>query len=253
MEAYSFICHNYTTEQDQIILIGFSRGAFIMRCVADLIHKAGLLTKKGLYYLRQLYDLWSDGYFSEIDNGRETNNGQGIQMDPEIFHTRVLRKPELRRCNIRIKVCAVWDTVNSLGIPRPGFLGLPAPTKLRFVHSDLCDGIDNAFHALSLHEHRQPFLPLVWRPRGLQTANLSCDRKLKQCWFMGYHADIGGGNKDECLAHFALAWIISNLAEFIEFDFDNFWEPHPGKSSWKVSKYRGKRCKRQTSRPIGVS
>ncbi|KAL2686894.1 hypothetical protein Neosp_004437 [[Neocosmospora] mangrovei] len=38
IEAYSFICHNYNADAlDQIILIGFSRGAFAVRCIADLI------------------------------------------------------------------------------------------------------------------------------------------------------------------------------------------------------------------------
>lgn len=46
-EAYSFLAHNYRAG-DQIILIGFSRGAFTARSIADLIGCIGLLTKKGL-------------------------------------------------------------------------------------------------------------------------------------------------------------------------------------------------------------
>jgi len=55
MEAYNFICQNYNRKEDEIILIGFSRRAFTTRCIADLIRKAGLLSRGGLFYLRPVY------------------------------------------------------------------------------------------------------------------------------------------------------------------------------------------------------
>ncbi|GIJ81563.1 hypothetical protein Asppvi_000062 [Aspergillus pseudoviridinutans] len=216
MEAYSFICHNYSGEDDKIILIGFSRGAFTVRCIADFIHKAGLLTKVGLFYLTQLYDLWVGGKL-------------GTDNVPEAFRTGVLGDPTQVRPSIRINACAVWDTVCSLGVPQLGFSGPRLPSRFSFVLSDLCEGIENAFQALSLHERRLAFLPYVWKPR--ETNHCS----LQQCWFMGYHADIGGGNKDECLAHFALAWMISKLDPFVEFNKEYFWMPTASDTSWKLS------------------
>lgn len=59
-EAYSFICNNFFSEPDEIVLIGFSRGAFTARAVASLINDVGLLTKRGLRHLPSLYRLWKD-------------------------------------------------------------------------------------------------------------------------------------------------------------------------------------------------
>ncbi|KAI0105542.1 hypothetical protein GGR51DRAFT_560389 [Nemania sp. FL0031] len=62
-EAYNFIRHNYENyntaeKQDEIFLIGFSRGAFVARCVADLINEIGILTKMGTHYPPYVYDWW---------------------------------------------------------------------------------------------------------------------------------------------------------------------------------------------------
>ena len=53
---YNFICANYVAGDD-IILIGFSRGAFTSRSTADMIASMGLLTPEGL---NSFYDIFSD-------------------------------------------------------------------------------------------------------------------------------------------------------------------------------------------------
>lgn len=55
-EVYSFIAANYTPG-DEIILIGFSRGAFTVRSVASMIRDIGLLTRKGM---QSFYPIFKD-------------------------------------------------------------------------------------------------------------------------------------------------------------------------------------------------
>lgn len=52
--AYNFLAVNYI-RGDEIILIGFSRGAFTARSVGGLIDGVGLLTRKGLPSLSEIY------------------------------------------------------------------------------------------------------------------------------------------------------------------------------------------------------
>lgn len=52
---YNFICTNYV-EGDDIILIGYSRGAFTARSVADMIAAIGLLTLEGLDHFYAIFD-----------------------------------------------------------------------------------------------------------------------------------------------------------------------------------------------------
>jgi hypothetical protein len=54
----------------------------------------------------------------------------------------------------------------SLGIPQIGFFGVLSPPKATkeysFDSTVLDVHIDNAFQALALDEHREPFSPAVW-------------------------------------------------------------------------------------------
>lgn len=64
-EGYNFVCANYV-DGDDIYLLGFSRGAFTARSIADLIASVGLLTTKGLTHF---YDIFED-YESMADENR---------------------------------------------------------------------------------------------------------------------------------------------------------------------------------------
>lgn len=54
-EGYNFICANYV-DGDDIILIGFSRGAFTARSIADLIGSIGLLNTEGLDFFYPIFE-----------------------------------------------------------------------------------------------------------------------------------------------------------------------------------------------------
>ncbi|KAK7998985.1 hypothetical protein PG991_014660 [Apiospora marii] len=216
MQSYTFLSHNWTTDQDEIILIGFSRGAFAMRCLADFIIKCGLLRKHDLDGLRGLYKIWRE-------------------HTPYVLNERPFPK---------IKVCATWDTVATLKnlVPRgKDILPFSMPNrKYSFVHSLLPEGIENAFQALALHEHRYHFLPIVW-------VKHDNSQNLEQCWFTGYHRDIGGGSEDEVLSHFALAWIIGKLQRFLSISVDQLWT-HQDPKAWRTPK--GEKLPVQDSRSM---
>src|ERR1700761_7559192 len=60
-EAYEFIATNYSAESnDEIILIGFSRGSFTARSVASFINDVGLLTPLGLTYFYPIFEDWEN-------------------------------------------------------------------------------------------------------------------------------------------------------------------------------------------------
>jgi uncharacterized protein (DUF2235 family) len=213
-ESYGFICHNYSPG-DQIFLIGFSRGAFTARSVASLIHTVGLLTPVGMSYFYQVFQDWEfqlkEGWTTAYPN--EPWPHRPPINAPE--YRRKLLELELTRPDIPIKAVAVWDTVGALGIP--SFALFPdAPSKdYAFVDSKVDANIEYAFQALALDEHRRSYRPTVWeKPDGQEWP-----RVLKQVWFPGVHADIGGGYHNADLANLTLAWMISQLDELIDFDY----------------------------------
>jgi uncharacterized protein (DUF2235 family) len=193
--AYSFISHNYE-KQDEIILVGFSRGAFAVQCLASLISQTGLLRKNHLYYLRGLFTLWA---YQEVRGGM-------TKLHKEV---RGLEDSGLLQ-KVRITACAVWDTVSTLGFPTQ----LP-PRPLSFVGKRVPKCVDYAFQALALDETRLKFKPCVWdcKEEGGDNTVVS------QCWFLGSHGDVGG-TEDAALGVVTLLWMIGKLHKFVGVRFD---------------------------------
>ncbi|KAF2963140.1 hypothetical protein GQX73_g10426 [Xylaria multiplex] len=211
-EAYTFLRHNYRAEaKDDIILIGFSRGAFAVRCIIDLVLTKGLLYKNYLHLVPNLFQEWI--------NSRERSP---FGEEPEVPESQN-KKFEVRKANI--EVCALWDSVNAVGFPGTQLLGRGKP-KMSFVDSVLPEGVKHAFQALSLFEHRFNFHPLVLRRRNGDNG------ELQQCWLPGYHSDIGGGNDKEALAQFALAWMIQKLKRFLSIEVSGFWYGRDSQVTW---------------------
>jgi uncharacterized protein (DUF2235 family) len=213
-EAYSFLANNYH-HGDEVFLLGFSRGAFTARSIGGVIGEVGLLTKKGLSALPEVYE--------DLQHARDPNY---IPRHPDIpfprkpsasdpRYAQELERRGLTRLDIPIKVIGVWDTVGSLGIPRIGFLervGLQMRQSkaTSFYDTKLSSCVENAFQALALDELRYSFSPAVWeKPEGNRTT-------LRQVWFPGAHSNVGGGYDDQQIANITLAWMMSQLEPFLD-------------------------------------
>jgi hypothetical protein len=62
VETYRFVCDNYEPG-DEIVLVGFSRGAFTARSVADMICNVGFLNRAGMDRLPEIfkdYETWQE-------------------------------------------------------------------------------------------------------------------------------------------------------------------------------------------------
>ncbi|KAL9107745.1 MAG: hypothetical protein Q9227_007367 [Pyrenula ochraceoflavens] len=213
-EAYSFICNNYEFG-DEIFLLGFSRGAFTVRSIASLIRAIGLLTRTGLVYFYQIFKDWehqNDVDWAPPDKDQPWPAPRPSVTTPE--YRRKLLELEFTRFDIQIKACAVWDTVGALGVPSLGLLPQPLSRDYSFVDSKVEPIVEYAYQALALDEHRRQYKPTVWeRPDGQEWPKI-----LKQCWFPGAHSDIGGSYEDADLSNITLAWMISQLDRFVDFD-----------------------------------
>lgn len=109
-EAYAFITNNFNPETqahldqalkgqakiDEIFLVGFSRGAYTARCIADLITRVGLLTKRGMEEFYGVFGDWMNqnvekynckwflGKFPDQAKDFAAKNGRTIKYtDPE--------------------------------------------------------------------------------------------------------------------------------------------------------------------------
>lgn len=182
---------NFASKKDQIILVGFSRGAFTVRCLADFISQIGLLRRKNLPFLNSLFLEWS----------QEKDKSQREKFKERIESLNASKKKKFSYF-AKIDVLAEWDTVSALKSSDFSFVQYTVPAVVK-----------NAFFALSLDEKRFSFQPMPWK---LATEN----QEVKQCAFAGCHGDIGGGNEDAGLSTVSLLWMVAKIEAACEAAFD---------------------------------
>ncbi|KAB5511673.1 hypothetical protein GE09DRAFT_640670 [Coniochaeta sp. 2T2.1] len=225
-EVYNFLCTNYV-DGDPIILIGFSRGAFTARSVADMVASLGLLTPSGLdhfYAVFSDYENMGDRHrgareflvpgLPEYDGqeGREKVLWENGRMQQYRLGLKALGYTRDTYANspttpITITALGVWDTVGTLGIPPAPVVGIRGSAdQWRFTNTQISDKVENAFQALALDEPRYAFRPALWERID------GCKTNLKQVWFPGNHGNVGGGWADQGIADLTLAWMCDQLS-----------------------------------------
>lgn len=188
--AYHYLCKNYDRERgDRVFLFGFSRGAFAARSLAGFAGRVGLLLADRLQDVERAYEIYESGEDpaqTELADFLEKLTGvRAVTPDSEYY--------------LPMHFLGVWDTVASLGLPsRMAWLTAPFT---EYHQVEIPPSVMTARHALALHELRGLFEPLLWKP--------GAHRDLKQVWFAGAHADVGGGYEagQTGLSDIALRWM----------------------------------------------
>ncbi|RYC61913.1 hypothetical protein CHU98_g4286 [Xylaria longipes] len=256
-DAYRFLMQNYR-EGDKICLLGFSRGAYTVRCLAGMIHKVGLLPASNGSQINFAYNFYKDG----------SDNGEYLAAEfKKTFCT-----------DVDVYFLGLFDCVASVGFfPRKLPFSKRATNTVRYFR-----------HAMALDEHRAKFKVCHWQqeqpgsapeatrrgtadltPAGRLHRQLSLDRRFRhrktpagmggkmakeavkhnhtdessddvwnskfeaqekannryrefvtdalEVWFMGAHADIGGGavrnESRHMLSRIPLRWMIRQCFE----------------------------------------
>ena len=208
VRGYTFISRNYDPG-DEIHIAGFSRGAYTARALAGMISSVGLLDREE-YDPNDKNEAYRLGVAAWCKCKNMSLHGAGKLTDLANhllnfvggFFARQLDADQLI-ANVPIKSVAVWDTVGSMGIP--AYAGDKRYDVFRFVDTKLSDKVQNGFHAMAVDELRLDFPVTAWDSRA----------GIKQVWFVGAHADVGGGYsaQESRLSDIALEWMTKQLAE----------------------------------------
>lgn len=200
LQGYRKLIQEYVPG-DEIFCLGFSRGAYTARSLIGLIRKAGLLKKEYSQedLIQQAYELYRQRDLSpDTPQAKEFRRQYAIEK-------------------IQIKFLGVWDTVGSLGIPKGLFETIPELSqfveafnegRVGFHDTKLSSTVEHAYHALAIDEHRQPYEVALW-----SNAEYSPHQKVEQRWFIGAHANVGGGYQDARLSDIALKWMQDKAEE----------------------------------------
>ncbi|MGG1947712.1 DUF2235 domain-containing protein [Trinickia sp. NRRL B-1857] len=175
--------------KDKLFLFGFSRGAFAARSLAGFIGYVGLLLADKLDKVEEAYELYEmsqDPSQSKLAAFLYALTGHRIAYEDSPFY-------------VPTHFLGVWDTVASLGLPsRLEWFTAPFTEHHQ---ADTPPAVMTARHALALHEVRSPFEPLLFK--------YDDSRDIKEVWFAGAHADVGGGYEvgEDGLSNIALRWM----------------------------------------------
>jgi uncharacterized protein (DUF2235 family) len=210
-EAYDWLIDNYNPG-DQVFLFGFSRGAYTARSLAGLIAKHGLLKPGAPLGTKQLYERYHRSADRTLWVLRESQQaGTLTDASPEELWLLKYSQP------INIKMVGVWDTVGALGIPFWSVQGISRST-FGFLHTGLRLSIENGYHALAIDEHRRDFAPTLWDVRHPKEpgAVIAAPRpvfSVEQRWFVGAHANVGGGYNSNVLAQSPARWMMNKASQ----------------------------------------
>ena len=190
---------------DRIYVFGFSRGAYVARCLAHVVELFGIPTEDGKgreisLAPGSLQKICREAvhilYFCGYAKKESANRTRGV----EAFQQK-------HACQIGAQVGAapyfigVWDTVAAVGWSRVLKRGydLHLPKSVRFAR-----------HAMAIDEYRKDFARVKWGGHNLPPSQPGQPEAFQQIWFAGNHSDIGGSypENESRLSDIALKWMV---------------------------------------------
>ncbi len=246
-DLYQFLCRNYEPG-DRIFAFGFSRGAFTIRILVALIVSQGIARCRTD---SELGRATADAYRAFRASQRNTTGsplirwGRGIRNAAvwikrwacdQRYHghdkfPRPKRDPSSPLDEKMVTFVGVWDTVAAYGLPfselTRGWDQVVWP--LSMSENILSPNVGIARHALSLDDERDTFHPVLWDEEGERQQierGLVEPGRLRQVWFSGMHADVGGGYPDDGISMAPLLWMIGEThgtgLRFLDSEVDRF-------------------------------
>lgn len=179
--AYKFLMANYEPG-DEIFIFGFSRGAYMARAVAAILHSVGLLQRDTEALLPYAIKYW------QSDFGPQSPGGQTCAE---------FKATLSRPCPVHF--IGVWDTVGSVGWIN-NFRSFP-----HITHNP---EVTHVRHAVSIDERRSTFRQNLMSP-------VYASQNIKNVYFPGVHSDVGGGYapQESGLAKLTFHWMMREAAQ----------------------------------------
>ncbi len=187
-EAYRDIIRLYTSKDDKVTVVGFSRGAAIARLVAAYVGQQGVPhltlsdTKIGKFL---------------VGTARKMFKGWGW----------------IQKRDVRVDFLGVWDTVGAFGIPK-NVLGIPFQSINVLKDMNVSECVKKVVHLLALDEQRDSFVPTLVEPPKPRPDGTRADTDIHEVWFPGVHSNVGGGFANDGLACLSLEYMVGKFLEY---------------------------------------
>ncbi|MET0251506.1 MAG: DUF2235 domain-containing protein [Novosphingobium sp.] len=235
LSLYEFLCRNYQVG-DEIFVFGFSRGAFTIRLLVELIATQGIvryddpsgplqseadLMRQSREAYRRMHACWRLN--NPLANGLRTlwlwliaavRRGwfrlRRLKLEPDVWDI---------PGGAQIEFVGLWDTVAAYGGPIVEITRAVDDWIYPLTMPDfrLSKKVKRARQALALDDARDSFQPMLWDETAEDPVAAGQEPRLKQVWFTGMHADVGGGYPDDSLSYVSLTWMMEEIGKRLRF------------------------------------
>ena len=206
INAYEWLIEHYEPG-DEIFVFGFSRGAYTARSLSGFVSRCGLLAPGAPLSIRQLYERYK--------RGNDVLTIHQLRARPDNSSCKTEEKWMLKFSReVPVKFTGVWDTVGALS--GSTYFALITGGNHDFLDTNLRRSEEFVFHALAIDEHRKAFSPTLFTKFDSKDGtNIVPERTLDQVeqrWFVGAHANVGGGVDNDLLSQIPLKWMMTKAA-----------------------------------------
>ena len=216
-DLYTFVCRNYRPKggerlhADRIYAMGFSRGAFTIRVLVDLIGHQGLITGASGRELDRRAK-WAYREYRKQFKSRLHLVSMCRWIRDKLLGLIERGKPKYDSgANLKVPVTfmGLWDTVDAYGLPidemTRGWDQWVWPLKMDSLTPP--SHVNKICHAIALDDERHTFHPVLLDEANLKEHDHIDKETVTQVWFAGVHSNVGGSYPDDSLAHVPLRWM----------------------------------------------
>lgn len=204
---------------DEIMVFGFSRGAFAARSLVGLIRSCGICRRDKLADIPKAMARYRSRAKDTHPDHVETLKFRA-DFAPHVIVNDVEEKWRRKQGmdadveRVAVAYLGVWDTVSALGLPAILPFADRFNAQYEFHDAKLTSMVLAARHAISIDERRATFPSTPWS--NMETLNKKHVSNLvpshMQLWFAGNHGSVGGGGNQVGLSSISLNWIALGAA-----------------------------------------
>ncbi|KAK2035957.1 hypothetical protein LZ31DRAFT_636809 [Colletotrichum somersetense] len=183
-EVFYYCCTQIKSSDDEVWLYGFSRGAYVVRAVASLLHNNTLKEEAAIAADKSLWKR-----ITRLGPRKKNPPGEGMNGQKFWLGQENGREPPV------IKLLGLFDTVQQYN----------DDDEFDIAH---VSSIKQVRHAMAMNEDRPPFQPVLYETQE-HASSTGGDGSFLQAWFVGTHGDMGGGGVDDGLSLYPLQWMLN--------------------------------------------
>ncbi|KAI0425236.1 hypothetical protein F5Y09DRAFT_335121 [Xylaria sp. FL1042] len=195
-------CSRLTGPNDEVWLYGFSRGAYVVRAVAGLLHHLRALVSADI--VSDASKTFNKDYKEALEVYEELQKGSKLKGEGNVHHYFDAKT----RPAPTIKFVGAFDTVKAVD-----------DKSLHDISFN--ESIQHMRAALALNEDRKAMRVESLLPSWGNHIRSRQKRTFVQAWFIGTHTDIGGSAQTDGLALYPLQWMmLESKAKGLVFRFE---------------------------------